>query len=275
MFRLVVWSENKNKTKIYLNLNVDLNLKSVPQSYIYGSPYLGAAAATQNPAASAGLAMQMPAATQLSHAAALAAATSQFYEYQVSSFFRVLLIYLFFFGFILDFLFFLILFYLSRIYSRKCPWIIVTHQNGNRSELHPSTNLILCSSFSLQNALAATAAPFPGQYSGFEAYPYAAATGKAKSCSALKLQLTISLFFQLELGPVLATWHLMERMQRFHSKVLSTGWQTCLTKTLPPMRACRKPDFNNGNWGVDTTTDHFFLHRKIFFSLGWHATSLQ
>jgi hypothetical protein len=30
----------------------------------------------------------------------------------------------------------------------------------------------------LQNALAATTAPYPGQYSGFEAYPYAtAATG--------------------------------------------------------------------------------------------------
>jgi hypothetical protein len=55
----------------------------VPQSYIYGSPYLGAAAAaTQNPTASN--LMQIPAATQLSHAAALAAATSQFYEYQVS-----------------------------------------------------------------------------------------------------------------------------------------------------------------------------------------------
>lgn len=64
----------------------------MPQSYIYGSlgaPYLGAAAAAQNPAsATAGLAaMQIPAATQLSHAAALAAATSQFYEYQVSLFF--------------------------------------------------------------------------------------------------------------------------------------------------------------------------------------------
>lgn len=42
-----------------------------------------AAAAAQNPANNQ-LAMQMPAATQLSHAAALAAATSQFYEYQVS-----------------------------------------------------------------------------------------------------------------------------------------------------------------------------------------------
>lgn len=32
---------------------------------------------------------------------------------------------------------------------------------------------------SLQNALAATAAPFQGQYGGFEAYPYAtAATGE-------------------------------------------------------------------------------------------------
>jgi hypothetical protein len=62
----------------------------VPQSYIYGSlgaaPYLGAtaAAAAQN---TTGLTMQIPSATQLSHAAALAAATSQFYEYQVSSFF--------------------------------------------------------------------------------------------------------------------------------------------------------------------------------------------
>ncbi|KAG5676901.1 hypothetical protein PVAND_006704 [Polypedilum vanderplanki] len=93
------------------------NQYGVPQSYIYGSlgaPFLGTAA-SQNPAAStAGLAMQIPAATQLSHAAALAAATSQFYEYQ--------------------------------------------------------------------NALAATAAPFPGQYSGFEAYPYAAAaTGTGAS----------------------------------------------------------------------------------------------
>jgi hypothetical protein len=67
----------------------------VPQSYIYGSPYLGAAAATQNQAASAGLAMQIPAATQLSHAAALAAATSQFYEYQVS--FTLLILYEIFF----------------------------------------------------------------------------------------------------------------------------------------------------------------------------------
>lgn len=34
---------------------------------------------------------------------------------------------------------------------------------------------------SLQNALAATAAPFQGQYSGFEAYPYAAAaTGETR-----------------------------------------------------------------------------------------------
>lgn len=36
----------------------------------------------------------------------------------------------------------------------------------------------------LQNALAATAAPFPGQYGGYEAFPQyatAAATGKIKS----------------------------------------------------------------------------------------------
>lgn len=71
----------------------------MPQSFIYGSPYLGAAA-TQNPTAQAGLAMQIPAATQLSHAAALAAATSQFYEYQVSpieSTNLLLLLFLYFF----------------------------------------------------------------------------------------------------------------------------------------------------------------------------------
>ena len=75
----------------------------MPQSYIYGSlgaPYLGAAAAaaTQNQASTnAGLTMQIPAATQLSHAAALAAATSQFYEYQVSPFFFLFFL-LHFFG---------------------------------------------------------------------------------------------------------------------------------------------------------------------------------
>lgn len=81
----------------------------MPPSYVYGTPYLGTSAA----AASAGL-VQLPAATQLSHAAAIAAATNQFYEYQ--------------------------------------------------------------------NAVAAAAAaPYPSQYTGFEAYPYstgAAAAGK-------------------------------------------------------------------------------------------------
>lgn len=78
-----MWSE-KNKI---LDLECWIDLKSVPQSFIYGSPYLGAAAATQsNQNTQAGLAMQIPAAAhQLSHAAAIAAATSQFYEYQVSS----------------------------------------------------------------------------------------------------------------------------------------------------------------------------------------------
>lgn len=52
---------------------------SVPQSYVYGSPYLGAATT----ASAAGL-VPIPA-TQLSHAAAIAAATNQFYEYQVSA----------------------------------------------------------------------------------------------------------------------------------------------------------------------------------------------
>lgn len=50
----------------------------MPQSYVYGSPYLGAATT----ASAAGL-VSIPA-TQLSHAAAIAAATNQFYEYQVS-----------------------------------------------------------------------------------------------------------------------------------------------------------------------------------------------
>lgn len=49
----------------------------MPQSYVYGSPYLGANAAATG--------MVPIPATQLSHAAAIAAATSQFYEYQVSS----------------------------------------------------------------------------------------------------------------------------------------------------------------------------------------------
>lgn len=48
----------------------------MPQSYVYGSPYLGAANA-----AASGM-VPIPA-TQLSHAAAIAAATTQFYEYQV------------------------------------------------------------------------------------------------------------------------------------------------------------------------------------------------
>lgn len=93
MFRLC---DLKNKQKNILELECykkklkskQKPKKSVPQSYIYGSlgtaPYLGAtAAAAQN---TTGLTMQIPSATQLSHAAALAAATNQFYEYQVSSF---------------------------------------------------------------------------------------------------------------------------------------------------------------------------------------------
>lgn len=59
---------------------VDLFLLRVPQSYVYGSPYLGATSAA---ASTAGL-VPIPA-SQLSHAAALAAATNQFYEYQVFS----------------------------------------------------------------------------------------------------------------------------------------------------------------------------------------------
>lgn len=51
---------------------------SVPQSYVYGSPYLQGATT----ASAAGLVPIQ--ATQLSHAAAIAAATNQFYEYQVS-----------------------------------------------------------------------------------------------------------------------------------------------------------------------------------------------
>lgn len=86
----------------------------VQQSYFYGTPYLGTTAGTTGGAAS-GL-MQIPA-SQLSHAAAIAAATSQFYEYQ--------------------------------------------------------------------NAVAAAAAaPYPGQYSGFEAYPYATAAGASGAAAA-------------------------------------------------------------------------------------------
>lgn len=83
------------------------NQFGVQPSYVYSSPYLGAATT----ASTAGLVPIQ--ATQLSHAAALAAATNQFYEYQ-------------------------------------------------------------------QNAVAAAAAtPYPGQYAGFEAYPYTSAAGAA------------------------------------------------------------------------------------------------
>ncbi|XP_055691440.1 RNA-binding protein 24-A-like isoform X2 [Lutzomyia longipalpis] len=87
------------------------NQFGVPPSYVYGAPYLGTSATT------AGL-MPLPA-TQLSHAAAIAAATSQFYEYQDTQ---------------------------------------------------------------LKNAVAAAAAaPYPSQYTGFEAYPY---TGAAAANAA-------------------------------------------------------------------------------------------
>ncbi|XP_058837770.1 RNA-binding protein 24-B-like [Topomyia yanbarensis] len=92
----------------------------VPQSYIYGAPYLGAAAGTTGAAAAASGLVPIQA-TQLSHAAAIAAATSQFYEYQ--------------------------------------------------------------------NAVAAAAAaPYPGQYSGYEAYPYAAAAGATAGAAAAAAQ---------------------------------------------------------------------------------------
>lgn len=45
-----------------------------------------------------------------------------------------------------------------------------------------------CENFlSLQNALAATAAPFQGQYTGFEAYPYASAATGESSLQELSL----------------------------------------------------------------------------------------
>lgn len=50
----------------------------VQPSYVYGTPYLGGAAS----ATTQGLVPIQ--ATQLSHAAAIAAATNQFYEYQVN-----------------------------------------------------------------------------------------------------------------------------------------------------------------------------------------------
>lgn len=49
----------------------------MPQSYVYGSPYLGAATT----ASAAGL-VSIP--TAASHAAAIAAATNQFYEYHAT-----------------------------------------------------------------------------------------------------------------------------------------------------------------------------------------------
>jgi hypothetical protein len=136
-----------------------------------------AAAATQNPAASN--LMQMPAATQLSHAAALAAATSQFYEYQVSLVFLSL-----FFKhkttFFLGFLGFSLSFFISTFDFVK---IYLHEESGGKVEnckKNFETNFDFLFFLSLQNALAATAAPFPGQYSGFEAYPYAAAaTGES------------------------------------------------------------------------------------------------
>ncbi|XP_055592856.1 RNA-binding protein 24-B-like isoform X2 [Uranotaenia lowii] len=87
------------------------------QPYIYGTPYLGTAAGTTGAAAAAASGLVPIPATQLSHAAAIAAATSQFYEYQ--------------------------------------------------------------------NAVAAAAAaPYPGQYSGFEAYPYATAGATGAAAAA-------------------------------------------------------------------------------------------
>lgn len=63
----------------FLNL-INFNyIFRVPSPYIYGSPYLGATAAANSTAA--GLVPLQ--ATQLTQAA-LAAATNQFYEYQVS-----------------------------------------------------------------------------------------------------------------------------------------------------------------------------------------------
>lgn len=62
------------------------NQFGVPPPYVYGSPYLSAAAATASASANtavnsaSGLVSIQP--SQLSHAAAIAAATNQFYEYQ-------------------------------------------------------------------------------------------------------------------------------------------------------------------------------------------------
>lgn len=107
----------------------------VPQSYVYGSPYLGAATT----ASSAGL-VPIPA-TQLSHAAAIAAATNQFYEYQVSI-------------------------------RHVMLWTRNVRPNAmkiNRNNLKFKQNAVA----------AAAAAPYPGQYAGFEAYPYTTAAAAA------------------------------------------------------------------------------------------------
>lgn len=60
-----------------------LTFNRVQQSYFYGTPYLGTTAGTTGAAAAAASGLMPIPATQLSHAAAIAAATSQFYEYQV------------------------------------------------------------------------------------------------------------------------------------------------------------------------------------------------
>lgn len=112
------------------------NYYRVQPSYVYGSPYLGAA--TSASASAAGLVPIQ--ATQLSHAAALAAATNQFYEYQVS--------------------------FLSFFLTATCRCNIIGYGEFN---------FFFFFKIYKQNAVAAAAAtPYPGQYAGFEAYPYAA-----------------------------------------------------------------------------------------------------
>lgn len=72
-FALFSSSSSFSSVVVVLLRGISSGLSSVPQSYVYGSPYQ-----------SAGLVPLHSTPSQLTHAAALAAATNQFYEYQVN-----------------------------------------------------------------------------------------------------------------------------------------------------------------------------------------------
>lgn len=71
---MFVWATHKTRVDTIYSCPPSCTFYRMPPSYVYGAPYLNAGAATT------GLVPLQ--ATQLSHAAAIAAATNQFYEYQ-------------------------------------------------------------------------------------------------------------------------------------------------------------------------------------------------